>query len=81
VFSSHCTGERQYAHKGTIAPLGVVTMTVSFRRLLLLSADYQALPKDLDRVIIPLQLGNVRRHDKLVVGLSHVESRCASKGQ
>jgi len=81
MLSINCTGERQYAHKGAIAPLGVVIMAVSFRRLLLLPADHQALFKDLDRVVIPLQLGDVRRHDKLVIGFSNVDSRCPSERQ
>jgi hypothetical protein len=81
MLSIHCTGKGQYAHKGTIAPLGVVSMAVLFRRLLLLPTDHQALVKDLDRVVIPLQLGDVRRHDKLVIGLSNVDSRCPSERQ
>jgi hypothetical protein len=80
VLSIHRAGEGQYAHKGAVAPLSVIIMAVSFRRLLLLPTDHQARIQDLDCVVIQLQLGDVCRYDKRVIGLSNIASRCFSEG-
>jgi hypothetical protein len=76
VLSIHVAGEGHNTHKGAIAPLGGVVITVvSLRRLLLLRADHQALIRDLDRVVIPLQLGDVLRHDEFAISLFNVQAR------